>query len=468
MSELDSKTLYDELVDLSVSDYYPFHMPGHKRKTLGFVDPYGIDITEIGGFDNLAHPTGLIKNIEDRLASLYRTDRAYAIVNGSTAGNLSMIYAANRRNANILVARNCHKSVIHAIELKGLKADYIYPDIDEYGIQMAINPDVVRAYLKEKKYDSFIMTSPTYEGICSNIEEIASICHEYDVTLLVDAAHGAHMGITDDFPANPIQLGADCVSVSLHKTLPSFTQTAAILVSKESRIDRDELEDAIRIFQSSSPSYILMAGIDKAIGFADLNRQAFYKQVELVRDFRDRALELKNLVVVKYDDMEESKIVILSKKEGFTGEDLLVNLREKYHLELEMASGQYALAMTTIMDDKSCLTRLFESLKAIDKAIDGHRDYIFSKDKGLNIKSRPEKVLEIYEVKDRQKEKVSLDESEGRISYNEVCVYPPGVADLLPGEKILKDMIEYIKNNIDNGFEVEGIDSNSIYVLREF
>ena len=120
-------------------------------------------------------------------------------------------------------------------------------------------------------------------------------------------------------------------------------------------------------------------------------------------------------------------------------------MREKYHLELEMASGQYALAMTTIMDDESCLTRLFESLKSIDKAIDGHREYIFSKDKGLNIKSRPEKVLEIYEVKDRQKEKVSLDESEGRISYNEVCVYPPGVADLLPGEKISKDMIEYIK-----------------------
>jgi arginine/lysine/ornithine decarboxylase len=187
-----------------------------------------------------------------------------------------------------------------------------------------------------------------------------------------------------------------------------------------------------------------------------------------VRDFRKKASELKNLAVVKYDDMEESKIVILSKKEGFTGEDLLVNLREKYHLELEMASGQYALAMTTIMDDEYCLSRLLESLKLIDKAIDGHRDCIFSKDKGLNIKSRPEKVMEIYEVKDRQKEKISLDESEGRISYNEVCVYPPGVADLLPGEKISKDMIEYIKNNIENGFEVEGIESNSIYVLREF
>ncbi|MCR4781700.1 MAG: aminotransferase class V-fold PLP-dependent enzyme [Lachnospiraceae bacterium] len=467
MSENKNKTLYSELVGLYESDYYPFHMPGHKRKSLEFIDPYSIDITEIGGFDNLAHPRGLIKDIEDRLASLYGCDHAFMLVNGSTCANLSMIYAANRRNGNILVARNSHKSVIHAVELKNLSSDYIIPEVDEYGIQKAIDPDKLEEILKRKRYDSFVMTSPTYEGICSDIKRISEVCHKYGVKLLVDAAHGAHLGITDEFPENPVNLGADAVAVSLHKTLPSFTQTAALLYKKESLVDLDELKDAIRIFQSSSPSYILMSGIDKCVTYVNENRESFRNLKNNILDFREKTEVLNNLKILKYDDMEESKIVILSKIDGFSGEDLLVMLRNDYHLELEMAQGQYALAMTSIMDDKECLNRLFKALKDIDGKLLGGKFFPFKDKKVMNLSEIPLKVMEISEAKDAKRRKVLLDKAEGLISYNEVCVYPPGVADLLPGEQIDKDMIEYIKNNIADGHEVEGVTSGYIYVLQE-
>ena len=461
------KHLNESLIEYSKTDFYPFHMPGHKRMSLPIGNPYDIDITEIGGFDNLAHPRGLIKNIEDRLSKFYGCDRTYMLVNGSTCGNLSMIYASCKRNGNILVARNCHKSVIHAVELKDLKADYIYPEVSEDGIQLEIAPSQVEEKLAKKHYDALIITSPTYEGVVSDIKRLSEICHREGTALLVDAAHGAHFGM-NGFPENPVNLGADAVAVSLHKTLPMFTQTAALLVNKDSLLNRMKLEESIRIFQSSSPSYILMSGVDRGLEFLERDGEEAAKKLnDLLLSFRRKCESLKNLKIVKYDNLENSKIVILSLIEGFTGQMILETLREKYHLELEMAVGQYALAMTTVMDKENCLERLYTSLNEIDNDLEGQRRLAFSDRKELGLKVRPDKKMEISEAKESEFELVSLDKAAGRISYNEVCVYPPGVADLLPGEQISEDMIEYINRNIEDGHEVEGVFDGSIYCLQE-
>ena len=223
------KYLIDDLEEYAQSDYYPFHMPGHKRKSLSFPNPYEIDITEIDGFDNLHHATGMIKEAEVRGAELYHSKRCFFLVNGSTCGLLAAISAATRRGDKVLVARNCHKAVYHALYMNELQAEYLYPSITKNGIQGQITAEQVQESLYENPDAvAVILTSPTYEGIVSDVAKIAEVCHEHGIPLIVDEAHGAHFGFGGGFPENAVKLGADAVIMSLHKTLPSFTQTALL------------------------------------------------------------------------------------------------------------------------------------------------------------------------------------------------------------------------------------------------
>lgn len=466
-------TLYEKLVSYSKSDFYPFHMPGHKRKTLGFVDPYKIDITEIGGFDNLAHPVDVIKNINDRIANLYGVKNARLLVNGSTSGNLTMIRSACPRGSRLLVARNCHKSVIHGAVLNALSTDFIMPKVNKYGYQCQIDPEIVYKHMNEaykcgQKYSAFIMTSPTYEGICSDIGKIARICHKFGASLLVDCAHGAHFGISSKvFKENPALLGADCVTVSLHKTLPFFTQTAALLVPDGSRLDINEIEENIRIFQSSSPSYILMAGADKGLSY--MERKGEKGLIELdknLKQFRLWTLDLKNLKIATEPNMDLSKIVICSRKPGFHGNNILNILREKYHLELEMAAGDYALAMTSLMDTKEDLKRLSQALHSLDNDIDKYDDVREEFFSGKFLNEMPVKVMEMYEALECEKEMVHLDEANGRVSAGEICLYPPGIPDILAGERFNIETIDFLKENISRGLEVEGVSEGMVRVIK--
>lgn len=467
------KTLYEKLLAYSQSDFYPFHMPGHKRKTLGFTDPYNIDITEIGGFDNLAHPRDVIKNINDRLAKLYGVKNARLLVNGSTGGNLTMIRAACPRNSRVLIARNCHKSVIHGALINTLSTDFIMPSVNEYGFQGQLDPEIVYKTMKEayecgQKYSALIMTSPTYEGISSDIENISAICHEFGASLLVDSAHGAHMGISPEvFKGNPAKLGADCVTVSLHKTLPFFTQTSALLIPEESRIGIEEIEENIRIFQSSSPSYILMAGADRGLSYMEREGNEALAELEKnLEKFREDTRELKNLKIVTEPDMDPSKIVIYSEKAGFHGMDILKVLREKYHLELEMAAGDYALAMTSIMDTEKDLKRLFSALISLDRELDKNILDVGEFFPGKCLEKMPDKVMEMYEAMESEHEMINLSEAEGRVSAGEVCLYPPGIPDILAGERFDKEIIEFLRENIRLGHEVEGVFDGLVRVIK--
>ena len=211
---------------------YPFHMPGHKRRTSKLPKelPYGLDITAIDGFDDLHHAEGILRSYMEHAADVFGCDRLWYLVNGSTAGNLAAISAVAEYGDTIIVARNCHKSVYNAIFLRGLKPVWIYPDeVEEFGIHGAMRPyEVETALMEHPDAKAVFLTSPTYEGIVSNVEKIAAICHKKNVPLLIDEAHGAHFGFHPAFPDSAIHLGADLVINSVHKTLPSLTQTAIL------------------------------------------------------------------------------------------------------------------------------------------------------------------------------------------------------------------------------------------------
>ena len=378
--------LDEELIVYSKSEVYPFHMPGHKRQNIAFPNPYTIDITEIDGFDNLHHAEGILQEAQQRAATLYGSDHCFYLVNGSTCGLLAAISAATMKRDKILVARNCHKAVYHALFLKELDVEFLYPQITANDLQGQITVQQVEdALCEHPDITAVVITSPTYEGIISDVAGIAKVCHDKNIPLIVDEAHGAHLGfggeaagkeeiseVGSGFGKNAVRLGADAVVMSLHKTLPSFTQTALLHINGD-RIKKERVKRYLGIYQTSSPSYLFMAGMDACVRmleeqgeklFSDYRRRLnhFYQSVADLKNLH--VMTRKDLSVSESYDWDDSKLIIFTKI--FTGEMLHQKLLRQYHLQMEMVSGNYVLGMTSIMDTDEGLNRLSAALHEID------------------------------------------------------------------------------------------------------
>ena len=279
--------LYEKLRKYCGSDYYPFHMPGHKRRLgMGMGDPLGFDITEIEGFDNLHHPEGILLEAQRRAARLYGAEETHFLVNGSTAGILCAIGAC-APSGRILMARNSHRAAYHALSLNRLEAVWLYPgkfvpegEAEAWeelnGPLLAADAEAALEACPDVR--AVFITSPTYDGVCSDVAAIARAAHRRGLPLIVDGAHGAHFGMHPLFPENAVRQGADLVIHSLHKTLPAPTQTALLHVQGD-RVDRRRLRRLLAVYQTSSPSYVLMAGIDRCVGLLEREKDWLFGEL---------------------------------------------------------------------------------------------------------------------------------------------------------------------------------------------
>ena len=491
--------LLERLTEYAGSDAYPFHMPGHKRREIpdgipgGFPDPYGIDITEIDGFDNLHHAEGILKDAMETAAAIYGADRSWYLVNGSTCGILSAVFATTENGGKILTARNCHKAVYHAICLNRLEAEYLYPEeITKFGINGGIRAEDVRKALEKDamrcagnsgdvrgkitKIQAVLITSPTYEGVVSDIRAIADAAHEYGIPLIVDEAHGAHLEYADQchsFPKSALEYGADIVIQSLHKTLPCFTQTA-ILHVKGKLVDQDRVSRYLSMFQTSSPSYLFMAGMERCIRYMDGDgRNEMVRYEERLEHFMKRMEGLQVLEVLdreicgKYRTVagwDPSKIVVSTMRaEDFHGEELAETLRRKYHLEMEMTAPEYVIAMTSLMDTEEGFERLGTALLEIDGALrrrteSGRKEKAASETpEGLESKlSHPVRRTLICEAMDADTERTALQDTVGKVSAEFVYLYPPGIPIIAPGEVFTDAIVEKIMAYKAAGLLVQG------------
>ena len=463
-------SLYDKLIEYNKSDYYGFHMPGHKRneKMFGTRLPYGIDITEIDGFDDLHHAETLIKDQEERAARLYKAEETHFLVNGSTIGILSAILGVTNRGDKILVARNCHKSVYNAMELNGLRPIYIYP---EYEKDLQINGEVsgekIEILLNENPDVKAVMiVSPTYDGVLSDVEKIAQIVHKRGIPLIVDEAHGAHFGFHPYFPENSNVKGADIVIHSVHKTLPSLTQTALIHINGEI-VDREKVRKYLHMLQSSSPSYILMASIDRCMELLESEGDTLFELfAQRIDVLRTELQGLKHLEILQTEQFDRSKFLISVKKTGITSKKLADILLHTYHLQMEMTGGTYVLAMTALGDTKEGFERLKRALFKIDKSLSDEKqeDYLPVELPKLPLVCTNE---EIERKKCGNEELILWKASIGRISTEYAYVYPPGIPLIVPGEQITQEAIQVLALYAELGFSVEGIKvENYIGVLK--
>lgn len=456
--------LYQYLKEYS-KEIYPMHMPGHKRNfpIVGETPLKEIDVTEVEGTDDLHDPEGIILKSMEKTAELYGSYFCRYVVNGSTCGILSAIYAFTERGDRVLVARNCHKSVYNAINICGLLPVYVTPEYDdEFSINGSISPALVEKALNEyPDIKLCVLTSPTYEGVVSNISAISKILHEKNIPLAVDEAHGAHLGFSEYFPKGAIKSGADCVIHSTHKTLPCLTQTAAVHICKslwsgeELQEACQKLTEALGIFETSSPSYVLMSSIDQCMNYLSENSEkAFESYKNMLEDFSEKAKDLKYIKILckgndkkenhkSFYDFDSGKLVISLKNTSLGGAEFEKILREKYKIQTEMTSLNYCVAMTSFCDSEKGFEMLFNALSHIDQEYGAENIFINENTMGGKIIEPP---VSIYEARKCQKEYVSLEEAEGKICGEYVFAYPPGIPIFAPGELITKELTEEIKS----------------------
>ncbi len=470
--------LYERLDAYAKTNYYPFHMPGHKRASIDFSNPYRIDLTEIDGFDNLHHAEGILFQSQEKLRKLYHSIKSYYLINGSTGGILSAIGALAKPGDRIMIARNCHKSVYHAVKIFSLKTEYVYPEVMECGIQGKIDPiEVERVFQKYPEINLVVVTSPTYDGIVSDIAKIVEIAHQYHAYCIVDEAHGAHFSFSSFFPESAVNDHADLVIQSLHKTLPSFTQTAVLHIASD-RIDSRKVEEMLGIFQSSSPSYVLMAGIDRCMEMLERDGKQLFEQYEKrLIQFYQACKKLKYLHVLTEKDYEaydvpavdRSKIIIDTGNAPIDGVQLYQLLLHKYHLQMEMYSAHYVLAITSIMDTQDGFDRLAQALLETDQDMDR-----LMQQKGLSAE-HPEaksvyaqeflkkayaergKVMEISEASYYNIEETLVSDSIGKVCAEYIYLYPPGIPMIVPGERISEELLTILAQGQKIGLHIQGM-----------
>ena len=537
-SDIKPNVKYNDI--LSKLDKYkdenivPMHMPGAKRNKelielyMGDMgNPYEKDITEINGFDNMHNAETIIKDAFDEAAELYGADESWYLVNGSTAGNMSAICGVTHKNDVVIMARNCHISVYNAVILNELNPVYIYPEYDEeYGYYKGITLKEIKVIVDKYSSDhdrndikAVILTSPTYEGNVSDIKSIAEYLHQYNIPLIVDEAHGAHFNFSESFPQSAVKSGADVVINSVHKTLPSLTQTAIMHINY-GIVDVERIRRYWNIYQSTSPSYILMSSIARSLSIVKNDGdKLFAEYVDKLTILRNGLSELKHIRLINTDDI--SKLVLGYKDAKWLYDTLFY----KYKIQLEMSSIKYVIAMTSIFDSQEYYDRFLAALKEIDEELDNRvlaalkeideeidesiskydrEDILNSKvdkdldnrfnsihngeaDNRLNYSSinnqdngnkinvvdfRDEQALTIAQAFNRRDlsgcDEIQMNNEKiyGKISGESVYVYPPGIPILCPGEVITRKIIAILEAAGEAGLEVVGVKEGALLCLR--
>ncbi len=478
------KYICEGLANYLAKSYKPWHMPGHKRKN--YIDEFlqefdtpeivamdgteewlfnmetiltmvaTIDVTEIPDTDDLHHPEEMIASSMEQMKKLYGTYASYYMVNGSTGGILSAIGAVasspkERKSNQIIIARNCHKSVYNACELFGLKPIYLEPEhitLNDKGSY--IYGDIKIEQIKELVTDNpeavaVVITSPTYEGILSDVAGIKKELEPYGIPLIVDEAHGAHLPFIEELPQTAVSLDADIVVHSLHKTMPAMTQTALLHVNNDT-LDK-EVRKYLSVFMTTSPSYPMLCSMEYGVVSSwerKVNQEGFGKYLDNLKSFRNHISNLKNIKLLgqvtdkdSFFEYDDTRIVLYSQH---TGKALAEKLKEIGHIEVEMSGANYVVLISTYVDKVKDFEHLEKTIKQVDEILD------------------KEAVDESYEDTFSKEEMYKLV---GTLASNNIYVYPPGNYIVASGEVISKEAMDNIIQLRESGKKIVGLEQDN-------
>lgn len=449
-----------------------FHMPGHKNGrwlSSYFYDWMKVDLTEIPGSDHLHNPQGVIAETQEALARYYHTKRSFMLVNGATVGLQAAINTVCGPGDEVVIMRDCHRSVYSALVLGGIKAHYVFPEKVAHGALLppADLTSVEAALDCHPDAKGLIVTSPNYHGVISDLKRLSEQVHDRGMVLIVDAAHGAHLRMDDHLPMDALEAGADLVVHSFHKTLPSLTQSA-VLHCNSDRVDLDRLKQWLSMLQSSSPSYLLMASIDGALRLMeDEGPQLMGALLERIGAFKERIAVHGHLMV--FDPAahgwlgDPTRLVLIDKPSSHTDFFRLEEvLRAEYQIQIEYSFSEGIVLIPSIATTDEDFDVLAEALESVDfEVLSNAVEY------GTIEYGRPLTERTLREAFYADQEKVPVKEAAGRICGDYVIPYPPGIPFVVPGECLTSAMVESIEALGRSGTEILGISEGQITVLKE-
>jgi arginine/lysine/ornithine decarboxylase len=468
--------LFEALLKHKQISRWSFHVPGHKGGLLFeeegaeyFKPVLPFDVTELTGLDDLHHPEGAIKEAQEMLASFYGVRQSFYLVGGSTSGNLAMILAALRPGEEVLVQRNCHKSILNGLELAGAIPIFLAPEMSvEAGFPLGIGAGSVKnALARYPEVKGIILTNPNYYGMQQNIKEIAELIHLHGGFVLVDEAHGAHFTLKG-MPESSILMGADIVVQSAHKTLPALTMGAFLHVNS-SRIEEYRLKQALQMVQSSSPSYLIMASLDLSRLYVESLPSAtlmqIIKQAEEMRNFIDQLPSFQTVRNVSGYSRDPLKVTVSSGRE-ISGYELQ-RLFEQQGVFTELADDRNVLFVLPLgMMDQ---TRLKEVFEKISDHLSTYKTKDIKERAAVSFFPSISKLEHSYlEMKSFPVKRFSLKDADGYTAAEAVIPYPPGIPLIAKGEKITSEFIRLYFFLKEKGARFQGINEHhEMYVFEK-
>ena len=455
----------------------PFDVPGHKRgrgspeltKFLG-QQCMTVDVNSMKPLDNLCHPTSVIREAEELAADAFGAAHAFLMVGGTTSSVQAMILSVVKRGDEIILPRNVHRSVINALVLTGAIPVYVNPQMnDRLGISLGMSvADVKAAIEKHPSAKAVLVNNPTYYGICSNIREIVRLAHAAGMKVLADEAHGTHFYFGENMPVSAMAAGADLASVSMHKSGGSLTQSSFLLCGPS--MNAEHVRQIINLTQTTSGSYLLMSSLDiSRRNLALRGRQVFHQ----VADMAEYAREEINAVGGYYAfgkelcngnsvfDFDTTKLSVHTLDIGLAGIEVYDILRDEYDIQIEFGDIGNILAYLSIGDRPQEIERLVSALAEIKRRY--HTD-------GTGLLSQeyidPVVAASPQEAFYAPKKSLPLRETEGMVCSEFVMCYPPGIPILAPGERITKEILNYIEYAKAKGCSMTGPEDPDILHLN--
>ena len=469
--------VYEALEKFGKMRVVPFDVPGHKR---GRGNPelarllgdkcVSMDVNSMKPLDNLCHPVSVIREAEKLAADAFGAANAFLMVGGTTSAVQSMILSSVKAGEKVILPRNMHRSVMGALVLCGAVPVYVNPDCDaRLGIPLGIRLEQLEETIaRTPDAKAVLVNNPTYYGICSDMRGIVQLAHAHGMKVLADEAHGTHFYFGEELPLSAMAAGADMAAVSMHKSGGSLTQSSLLLTGPA--VNADYVRQIINLTQTTSASYLLLSSLDiSRRNLALRGREAFAGVIELAEYAREEindaggwyafGKELKNGGSVF--DFDATKLSVHTLDVGLAGIEVYDILRDEYDIQIEFGDLGNILAYLSIGDRKRDVERLVSALSEIRR--------LYAKDRAGMMDNEyiaPDVAVTPQFAFYSPKECLPIRNTAGRICTEFVMCYPPGIPILAPGERVTKEIIDYILYAKDKGCQLTGPEDAAIERLN--
>ncbi|NCA66726.1 MAG: aminotransferase class V-fold PLP-dependent enzyme [Clostridia bacterium] len=474
MNDQRRAPIFEALQQFKTMRIVPFDVPGHKRgkgnkELLNFLGEkcLTVDVNSMRPLDNLCHPISVIRDAEILAAEAFGAASAFFMVNGTTSAVQAMLLSVLKKDDKIILPRNVHRSVINALVLCGAIPIYINPQTDErLGISLGMKlSDVKQAIIANPSAKAVFVNNPTYYGICSDICEIVKLAHNNNMLVLADEAHGTHFYFGENMPVSALCAGADMASVSMHKSGGSLTQSSFLVCAAS--VNSDYVRQVINLTQTTSGSYLLLSSLDISRRNLALNGKEIFKKVSELTEYAREEINgigdyyAYSREIINKDsvfDFDTIKLSVNTLNIGLAGIEVYDILRDEYDIQIEFGDLGNILAYVSVGDmDYKNIERLIGALTEIKRLYKNNKNGLLKHEY-----ITPEVILSPQQAFYGKKQSVPLTDSVGEISVEFVMCYPPGIPILAPGERITRDIIEYIRYAKEKGCSLTGTEDMNI------